>query len=162
MIYTIGYSNRALPEFTRELEKRDITRLVDVRSRPWSRNPQYNRKAMEQWSERLSIHYCFEGEILGGDQSNNRELSLLAKTISRIAQASVSENIAVMCAEGDPAKCHRTWDVSVYLLQWHDIDPISILRDGTEEFASQSLKRVSKRNLPAHAQQYLSNQISLF
>ncbi len=162
MIYTIGYSNRSLLEFTKELEKRAVTRLVDVRSRPWSRNPQFNRKAIERWSEKLGIHYCWEGEILGGDQSDNRELSLLAKTIPRIAQASVSENIAVMCAEGDPAKCHRTWDVSVYLLHWHDIDPISILRDGTEEFASQSLKRVSKRNLPPHASQHLSGQRSLF
>lgn len=162
VLYTIGYSNRPLPEFTQELEKRSITRLIDVRSRPWSRNPQYNRKAVERWSERLGIHYCWEGEILGGDQSDKRELSLLAKTISRIAQGSLSENIAIMCAEGDPAKCHRTWDVTVYLMSLRGIEPISILRDGAEERASQSLLRVAKRDLPLHASQYLSSQRSLF
>lgn len=161
MIYTIGYSNRSLAEFTNELEKRAITRLVDIRSRPWSRNPQYNRKAIERWSERLSIHYCYEGEILGGDQSGNRELPAIAKTISRIAKSALSENIAIMCTEGDPAKCHRTWDVAVYLLSSHGIEPVSVLRDGTEERASQSLLRVSKRDLPLHASKYINGQRSM-
>lgn len=162
MIYSVGYSNRTLPEFTRELEKRSITQLVDVRSRPWSRNPSYNRKAIERWSEGMGVHYRFEGGILGGDLSDTRDLTLLAKTISRIADAGAKENLAIMCAEGDPAKCHRTWDVSVWLLGWHEIDPISILRDGTEERATQSLLRVSKRDMPAHASRYLSGQRSMF
>lgn len=162
IIYTIGYSNRPLPEFTHELEKRSITRLFDVRSRPWSRNPSYNRKAIERWSDKLGIHYCVEGDVLGGDDSEGRELSVIAKSISRIVGSAGSENVAVMCAEGDPAKCHRTRDVSVWLLSWHEIDPVSILRDGSEERATQSLLRVSKRNLPDHASQYLSCQRSLF
>jgi uncharacterized protein (DUF488 family) len=162
MIYTIGYSNRPLPEFTSELERRSITRLIDVRSRPRSRNPSYNHRAIEQWSERMGMHYCFEGATLGGDNQEGLELSLLAKAVSRIANASERENVAIMCAEGDPAKCHRTWDVSVWLLGWHGIDPISILRDGREERATQSLLRVSKRNLPEHASRYLSGQRSMF
>ncbi|WP_438727932.1 DUF488 domain-containing protein [Parasphingorhabdus sp. DH2-15] len=162
MIYTIGYSNRPLPEFTKELEQRSITRLVDVRSRPWSRSPSYNRKTIERWSEKMGIHYQFEGEALGGDCDGNRELQAVAETLTKIAHASRNENVAIMCAEGDPAKCHRTWDVSVWLLRWHEIEPVSILRDGSEESAAQSLLRVSKRNLPDHASQYLSCQRSLF
>lgn len=161
MIWTIGYSNRTLPEFTRELEKRDITLLVDVRSRPWSRNPSFNQKAIEKWSERMGVHYRWEGQMLGGDHAE-RELQSIAKSISQLAKASTNESIAIMCAEGDPASCHRTWDVSVWLLRWHAIDPISILRDGNEERATQSLLRVSKGNLPDHASQYLSRQRSLF
>lgn len=162
MIYTIGYSNRPLPEFTAELEKRTITRLVDVRSRPWSRNPSYNRKALERWSEQAGVYYRFSGEELGGDPAEDRELSVVAKSISQLADASTKENVAIMCAEGDPAQCHRTWDVSVWLLSWHDIDPVSILRDGNEERATQSLLRVSKRNLPEHASHYLRGQRSMF
>lgn len=161
MIYTVGYSNRTLAEFTRELEKRNITQQIDVRSRPWSRNPNFNKKAIEKWSEQMGIHYCWEGEALGGDHPE-RELQAIAKAISKVAKASMEENVAIMCAEGDPAKCHRTWDVSVWLLGSHEINPVSILRDGSEERASQSLLRVSKRNLPDHASQYLSRQRSLF
>lgn len=162
MIWTIGYSNRPLPEFIIELERRGITRLIDVRSRPWSRNSNYNRNAIERWSEGLGIHYSFEGQVLGGDHDNDRELSVIAKSILKIAEAGAIENAAIMCAEGDPAKCHRTWDVSVWLLRWHGIDPTGILRDGSEERATQSLLRVSKRDLPPHASQYLSDQRSLF
>lgn len=162
MIYTIGYSNRALSEFTRELARRSITRLVDVRSRPWSRNPSFSRKTIEAWSGRIGIHYAYEGETLGGDKSDERELSELAKAVSGIADAGSKENVAIMCAEGDPARCHRTWDVAVWLLKWHEIDPISILRDGTEERATQSLLRVSKRDLPEHASHSLSGQRSMF
>jgi len=161
MIWTIGYSNRTLTEFTRELERRSITRLIDVRSRPWSRNPNFSRKAIETWSDRIGIHYAYEGETLGGDQGEDRELSVVAKAVSGIAEAGSKENVAIMCAEGDPARCHRTWDVSVWLLRWHEIDPTSILRDGTEERATQSLLRVSKRDF-AHASQYLSGQRSMF
>lgn len=161
MIYTIGYSNRTLAEFTLELEKRSITQLIDVRSRPWSRNPSFNQKAIEKWSERMGIYYRWEGELLGGDHAD-RELQAIAKAISKIAQASPEEHIVIMCAEGDPAQCHRTWDVSAWLLGWHEIDPVSILRDGSEERATQSLLRVPKRNLPDHASQYLSRQRSLF
>lgn len=162
MIYTLGYSNRPLPEFALELERRSITRLVDVRSRPWSRNPCYNRKRLEDWSDKQGIHYCWQGEELGGDHRDDRELSVIAKSVSFIAQGSANEHVALMCAEGDPAKCHRTWDIAVWLLRWHDIDPVSILRDGSEERATQSLLRVSKRDLPDHAFQYLSGQRSLF
>lgn len=162
MIWTIGYSNRSLTEFTRELERRSITRLIDVRSRPWSRNPSFSRKAIETWSDRIGIHYTFEGEALGGDQGEDRELSVIAKAVSGVADAGSKENVAIMCAEGDPARCHRTWDVAVWLLKWHEIDPISILRDGTEERATQSLLRVSKRDLPRHASQYLIGQRSMF
>lgn len=162
MIYTIGYSNRPLPEFTRELARRSITQLVDVRSRPWSRNPSYNRKAIERWSEQAGIHYRFEGATLGGDENEDRELSAIAKSVSRLAEVSTNENVAIMCAEGDPARCHRTWDVSVWLLRWHEIDPVSILRDGSEEKATQSLLRVSKRDMPERASQYLSGQRSMF
>lgn len=162
MIYTVGYSTRSLPEFTNELEKRNITRLVDIRSRPWSRNPSYNRNAIERWSEKMGIHYRFEGQALGGDHQETRELPEAEKAILQLVKASSNENVAVMCAEGDPAKCHRTWDVSVWLLRWHEIDPISILRDGSEERATQSLLRVSKRDLPDHASHYLSGQRSLF
>lgn len=118
---------------------------------PSSRNPSFNRPAIERRSERLGIHNRFEGEALGGDPDDGRELSVIAKTISRIASAAALENVAVMCAEGDLAKCHRAWDVAVHLMASHEVAPISIPRDGSEERATQSLLRVSKRDLPDHA-----------
>jgi uncharacterized protein (DUF488 family) len=50
MIFTIGYSNRSLPEFVGELRKRAITQIIDVRSSPWSRNAPFNASQIERWS----------------------------------------------------------------------------------------------------------------
>lgn len=162
MIYTIGYSNRALFEFTKELEKRSITKLVDVRSRPWSRNPAYNRKSMERWTETLGVQYCFAGEVLGGMSDFTPYDADHQTIVDDIIRSSINESIAIMCAEGDPAKCHRTWSVAVSILARHEIDPISILRDGQEERASYSLTRVSQSSLPPFTLNYLDRQKSLF
>ena len=40
-LYTIGYSNHSFEIFLQLLQKHGITTLVDVRSKPGSRNPAY-------------------------------------------------------------------------------------------------------------------------
>lgn len=162
MIYTIGYSDRVLPEFVRQLEVRGVTQLIDVRSNPWSRNPVYSRQRIEEWSSTQGIYYRFCGEILGGMSDVGLRDPEYISAISKIARASTNEVIAIMCAEGDPAKCHRTWSIAGSLLARHEIDPISVLRDNTEERSTQSILRVSKRKLPDFTLDYLNAQISLF
>lgn len=66
MIWTIGYSNRSLPEFLHELGRRGITQIIDVRSSPWSRNAAFNASQIEKWSEQIGIMYRQEGLVLGG------------------------------------------------------------------------------------------------
>ena len=67
MIYTIGYSTRTLPEFLMELEKYRITKIIDVRSRPWSRNASFNANKIKRWSASADLMYQQLGQILGGD-----------------------------------------------------------------------------------------------
>lgn len=56
-IFTIGHSTRTLAEFVALLRQVDVTRLVDVRSLPWSRmTPQFNTDTcLERLPQRVSV-----------------------------------------------------------------------------------------------------------
>jgi len=156
MIYTIGYSNRSLPEFLHELEKRDITQLVDVRSSPWSRNAVFNAPQIEAWASKAGIFYRQCGHVLGGRTKFQLDASEYVAALDTITAASCREPLAIMCAEGDPAQCHRTWDVGASLLIRDGIIAKSILRDGRVEDITSTLDRVNLSNFKPAIQCALS------
>lgn len=162
MIFTIGYSTRTLPEFLRELERRRITQLVDVRSSPWSRNAPFNVPQIEHWAERAGIMYRRTGEVLGG----RAELSLgdprYLAALDRLLDAACREPVAIMCSEGDPAQCHRSWDVGASLLARYGVVARSILRDGREEDITDTLRRVSPARIDPLIRAKLAGQPGLF
>lgn len=145
MIYTIGYSTRTLPEFLCELERRGITQLVDVRSSPWSRNQPFNANQIERWAEQGGILYRQAGEVLGG----RTEIALghhdYLAALDRLIDAASREPLAIMCSEGDPTQCHRTWSVGASLTIRHSVTVRSINRDGTDEAITDTLRRVPAR-----------------
>jgi uncharacterized protein (DUF488 family) len=103
-IFTVGHSNVPKEKLLERLKVFSINRLVDVRTKPYSRYcPQYNKLALSQYLEENGITYDFRGENLGGlgenvDYDENiRDLAALAET----------EKIAVMCSEKDYKQCHR-------------------------------------------------------
>ena len=142
MIYTIGYSNRTLPEFLNELERRGISQIIDVRSSPWSRNAAFNANQIEQWSGRAGIMYRQCGEVLGGRAETALDHPDYLAALDRILDAACREPLVIMCAEGRPEDCHRTWDVGASLLVRQGVIARSILRDGTEEDLTKTIQRV--------------------
>lgn len=144
MIFTIGYSDRSLPNFVEELTRRGITQLVDVRSKPWSRNAAFNATQIERWSSREGILYRRAGEILGGQSSVAIDDPLYLDAIANILEAATREPVAVMCAEGEPERCHRTWDIGASLLLHWGVVSKSIRRDGRVEDVTASLARVRR------------------
>lgn len=155
MIFTIGYSTRNLPEFLGELEKHGITHLIDVRSSPWSRNAPFNAPQIERWAPKAGIFYRQCGEILGGMSKTPVDDPAYIAALERIVEASMREPVAIMCTEGDPAQCHRTWDLAASLLIHWGIIATSICRDGSTEDATTSLRRVRSSNFSAPIRQTL-------
>lgn len=149
MIFTIGTSNRTLVEFLHELERRQITVLIDVRSSPYSRLRWFNRGQIEKWAEHQGRFYRFEGQILGGRSETPVDHPDYLAALDRILSGAGRENIAIFCAEGDPAACHRSWDVGASLLVRHGVIARSILRDGREEDITDTLRRVPLANISA-------------
>lgn len=126
---TIGHSNRPLADFLALLAGAGIERLVDVRSHPASRRfPWFDRGRLEAALAEAGIAYTWEGEALGGrrrgkaadaqrhpalDEAGFRayarhmEGAAFRAAVDRLL-AGPRDPTALMCAEADPARCHRS------------------------------------------------------
>lgn len=162
MIYTIGYSTRTLPEFLHELERRGVTQLWDVRSSPYSRNAPFNAPQIERWAAAAGIFYRQAGDVLGGRADMELDDPFYLEMLDRLLDASSREPLAIMCAEGDPAQCHRTWDIGASLLVRYGVVARSILRDGREEDLTDTLRRVPTSRYAPLTRALLDTQHSLF
>ncbi len=123
-IYTIGYGARDIEGFIAALRHYDVSYLIDVRSRPYSRyKPDFSRDALEEHLRRAGIRYVYMGDSLGGLPSDRTcyddegkvlyervaEREFYLAGIERLAGAH-AQGLAVclMCSEGKPEMCHRT------------------------------------------------------
>jgi uncharacterized protein (DUF488 family) len=121
-IFTIGHSRHAPGHFTWLLHSHTITRLVDVRSHPVSKwAPHFNKAALEQLLETRSLDYVFLGRQLGG-RPEGREFYREDGSVDYVLRAAAPDFVAgieqlvefacarrtvILCAEEDPASCHR-------------------------------------------------------
>ena len=129
-IFTIGHSNQPLMEFIELLKTHDIERLIEVRSKPFSRYRHFNGDRLEQKLLDHGIDYLYSGEQLGGHPSSddlyekNRVVyeriaasSKFRNDISKVVDESEQHRIVLMCAEEDPLKCHRHPLLALALLE---------------------------------------------
>lgn len=149
-VLTIGHSNHTLEIFLALLARHRVTVLADVRSAPYSRfNPHFNREALAAALETAGLGYVYLGRELGGrsdDRScyeNGRiRYDRLARTarfragLERVVQDAPGRRLALMCAEREPLRCHRTLLVG-RALDERGIDVAHILPDGGDLFRRQ-------------------------
>jgi len=127
VIHTIGHSTRPIDEFIAMLKAHGITRLIDIRTIPRSRqNPQYNDDALERELHASGIGYAHM-KALGGlrhprkDSVNTgwrnesfrgyadyMQTDAFASAVEALIVASANERVAIMCAEAVPWRCHRS------------------------------------------------------
>jgi len=122
-LFTIGHSNLSIEAFILLLQKHEITAVVDVRSRPFSRYlPHFNQSEIKASLSSVGIQYVFLGKELGArpedlscyDLSGKALYERIAATplfsegIQRLLKGAASYQISLMCAEKDPITCHRT------------------------------------------------------
>lgn len=119
-IYTIGHSNHPCEKFVELLKMHAIDVVADVRSHPYSRYcPHFNSEAVcDALPE--GIDYIYLGHKLGGRPRGQKYYEKGNPCYEQIARAGFfrrglddllkkckTHRIALMCAERDPAKCHR-------------------------------------------------------
>ncbi len=121
-IYTIGHSNHAALRFVDLLQAAGIECVADVRSVPFSRrNPQFSQKVLMASLKDAGIAYWFLGDALGARPKDETcyedgkvSYARIAATeafgnaIGALIERSLSQRIALMCAEKEPLDCHRT------------------------------------------------------
>jgi uncharacterized protein (DUF488 family) len=128
MLFTIGYSAFQIEDFVDVLRQYGINVVVDVRSLPYSEyHEQYNKENIERILKANDIHYRNYADEFGARQTEKQffspegylDFELFAKS-KKFKQgfekinASLSQGfcVALMCAEKDPATCHRSVMVS--------------------------------------------------
>ncbi len=156
-VFTIGHSIHSQEQFIALLTQHAITALCDVRSHPYSRmNPQFNREDLKAATEKQQIKYVFLGRELGARSEDpacylNGKISyeLLAQSdlfrqgLQRVQKGLQDHRIALMCAEKEPADCHRTILVSRALAA-QGLEVLHILADGAIEAHTDLLRRLAK------------------
>lgn len=121
-LYTLGHSNHPGEVFLRLLRGHGIGRVVDVRSRPYSRWPQFERERLARLLEQAGIGYRWMGDTLGGRPDDpalwgpdgTPDYAAMAAApafrtglAALLAELDGPTRVAVLCSEGDPARCHR-------------------------------------------------------
>jgi uncharacterized protein (DUF488 family) len=126
-ILTIGHSTRSIGTFIQMLQAYGVKRLVDVRTIPRSRhNPQFNRDVLPATLLQAGIGYTHMEELGGLRHARTDSLntgwhntsfrgfadymqtSEFQTGIKTLIQAAKREQVAIMCAEAVPWRCHRS------------------------------------------------------
>jgi uncharacterized protein (DUF488 family) len=125
-IYAIGHSTRPVEEFIRALGANTITLLVDIRTLPRSRhNPQFYGTTLKSSLEEAGIGYVHLKGLGGLRHPRKDSINLgwrndsfrgyadymeteeFQTALSTLVELSKKQTVAIMCAEGNPFRCHR-------------------------------------------------------
>jgi len=103
-IFTAGHSNIPINKLLGVLKSNGINRVVDVRTRPYSRySPQYNKANLKLSVTSSNIKYTYMGENLGGLGENYD----FKEAIRQVAGYAINERVVLLCSEKDFRNCHR-------------------------------------------------------
>src|SRR6185312_1035753 len=127
-LYTIGHSNRTLPDFIALLHAHKITRVVDVRTIPKSRKmPWFNQEKLKQALRKEKIAYTHMPKLGGLRHTNKQSINQAWINLSFRGFADYMQTegfyeglkalnqymkgrkkVAIMCVEAVPWRCHRS------------------------------------------------------
>lgn len=154
-VYTIGYGNLDGETFWGNLRDAGVQVLVDVRSAPYSRHrPEFSRAPLQSEAERRGFEYIFLGHQLGGrpdapicyvngrvDYARCAERAPFRDGIAAVtALARDGRRPVLMCAEEDPARCHRTRLVTPAIVE-AGVEVVHLLKDGSSECHDAMVRR---------------------
>ena len=154
-IFTIGHSSHTWDVFLRLLRRHGIEVVADVRSVPHSRfSPHFSRGRLAAALAAAQLDYAYLGRELGGRPTdpacyeNGRiRYARLARSdafragVAGLLASARGRRVAVMCAEKEPLRCHRTLLVAP-ALEASGADVTHILADGGVEPHAQTMDRL--------------------
>jgi uncharacterized protein (DUF488 family) len=131
-VFTIGHSNHTVEHFLGLLKSQGVQVIVDTRSQPYSKYAtQFDHEALKAALQDAGIRYLYLGRELGGrpegDEFYDDEghvlydrvaaTGLFQEGLSRLERGIGEYNVAMLCAEENPAACHRRLLVGRVLLE---------------------------------------------
>jgi uncharacterized protein (DUF488 family) len=132
-VWTVGHSNHGPEKFVGLLKAHQISMLVDVRSRPFSRFPHFSRDNLIRLVRSNGIDYRYGGNVLGGQGNVQVTAPLFIAKMDLICEmAKEGQRVAMMCSEGKPCECHRAGKLTAWLHRHRkDVVTSHILPDGS-------------------------------
>jgi uncharacterized protein (DUF488 family) len=121
-LLTVGHSNHDLVHYLALLRTHEVQCIADVRSWPASRyTPWFDRQPLLEALDGAGVRYVFLGHELGGRPEEKHlydegghvrydavaSSKVFARGLERLRRGTEALRIAVMCAEENPAHCHR-------------------------------------------------------
>jgi uncharacterized protein (DUF488 family) len=139
-LLTVGHSNRALHDFLRLLGAHRVQLVADVRRHPASRrHPHFAGAALERSLREAGVGYAHLPELGGMREAlaSSPHLALeegafrgyadhtasdeFARGLARLLELAARQAVACMCAEADPAHCHRSLLADALLVRGHEV-----------------------------------------
>jgi uncharacterized protein (DUF488 family) len=140
-VYSIGHGSRDLDSFVALLEGAGIDALVDVRAVPRSRrHPQFGYGPLGARLAAEGLAYEWRGRALGGLRragdanrhgglaepafrayAEHMEGAVFRAAAEALVQAANAARVCMMCAERDPAQCHRSLIADWLLARGHRV-----------------------------------------
>jgi uncharacterized protein (DUF488 family) len=135
-IFVIGHSTRTIESFIDLLKAHSINFLVDIRTIPKSRHtPQFNDDTLKKKLKENKIRYLHMKGLGGLRHSDKNSINLgwhnlsfrgfadymqtkeFSSSLKELITLSKTHVIAIMCAEGNPFRCHRSLVADALLVQ---------------------------------------------
>ena len=126
-IFVVGHSTRTIRNFIDLLEAHSVNLLVDIRTIPKSRhNPQFNEDVLKKKLNDNKIRYVHMKGLGGLRHHDKNSINLgwrnlsfrgfadymqtkeFDSSIKELIELSKAHTVAIMCAEGNPFRCHRS------------------------------------------------------
>jgi uncharacterized protein (DUF488 family) len=143
LVMTIGHSTRTLDEFIGLLRAHGPTCVVDVRTVPRSRhNPQFNKTPLPRSLKKAGLGYVHLPGLGGLRHAKSNSLNVgwrnasfrgyadymqtpeFGQSLDELVQLASREQIALMCAEAVPWRCHRSLIADALLVRGIRVEDI--------------------------------------
>jgi uncharacterized protein (DUF488 family) len=178
IVLTIGHSTRTIEEFTGLLQMQGATRVVDVRTVPRSRhNPQFDKTSLPGALKKAGLGYVHLPGLGGLRHAKRDSLNVgwrnasfrgyadymqtpqFEQSLEELIQLAKQEQIAIMCAEAVPWRCHRSLIADALLVrgiraedimsptrrQVHVLTPFAKVRDTMITYPAEVLPSTPKK-----------------
>ncbi|SRR5579885_2675060 len=126
-IFVVGHSTRTIESFIELLQAHSVNLLVDIRTIPRSRhNPQFNEDNLKKILKENKIGYLHMKGLGGLRHTTKDSVNLgwlnasfrgfadymqtgeFESSLEELIDLSKKHTVAIMCAEGNPFRCHRS------------------------------------------------------
>ncbi len=166
IIFTIGHSTRSLEKFIEILRGHGIETLIDIRTIPKSKhNPQFNLDFLRvelpaegitylhmkklgglRHAQKDSINDAWENPSFRG-YADHMQTAEFETAIEELISSAANKKTAIMCAEGNPYRCHRSLVADSLTARGIEVRHISSARSASTHrmtpFAKVNGKRVT-------------------